>query len=68
MLIWTGFVEMKMVRDDQTQPLIFIDCIHVPRDTERETKVVPELRRSAELPFMEVVPLYTRVIKISLET
>ena len=22
MLIWTGFVEMKMVRNDQTQPLI----------------------------------------------
>lgn len=29
MLIWTGFIEMKMVRNDQTQPLIFIDCVHV---------------------------------------
>ena len=68
MLVWTGFVEMRMVRDDQTQLLTFIDCVHVPRDTERETKVAPESRRSAELPFMEVEPLYTRVTKTSLET
>jgi len=54
MLIWTGFVEMKMVRNDQTQSLIFIDCVHVPRETEREAKVVPESSGSTELPFMGV--------------
>lgn len=53
MLIRTGFVEMKMVRNDQTQPLILIDCVHVPSETEREATVVPESSRSTELPFME---------------
>ena len=44
---------MKMVRNDQTQPLILIDCVHVPSETEREATVVPESSRSTELPFME---------------
>lgn len=37
----------------QTQPLIFIDCVHVPRETE-EAAVVPESAEAQGLPFMEV--------------
>lgn len=51
-MVWTGLIEVKMVRNDQIEPLIFA---HVIYEKKREVKVVPGSERSTELPFIEVV-------------
>ena len=51
-MVWTGLIEVKMVRNDQIEPLIFA---HVIYERKREVKVVPGSDRSTDFPFMEVV-------------